>query len=49
MVQYLQHDAVLASVRDADALKNLSAEEQAAWRKLWVDVAELLKNAGDAK
>ena len=31
------------------ALKKLTDNEQAAWRKLWADVAEVHKNAGNAK
>jgi hypothetical protein len=38
----------VAGVRDADALKKLSAEEQEPWRKMWDDVAELLTKAGNA-
>ncbi|MGO9467968.1 MAG: tetratricopeptide repeat protein [Isosphaeraceae bacterium] len=49
MLQHWQRDTDLASVRDADALQKLTAQEQEAWRKLWADVAELLKKAGDAK
>ena len=48
-VAHWQHDIDLASVRDAEALRKLTAQEQEAWRKLWADVAELLKKAGDAK
>jgi hypothetical protein len=44
-----QRDADLAGVRDADALKKLSAEEKKAWRKLWDDVAELLNKTDNAK
>ena len=44
-----QDDAGLTTVRDPEALKKLPAEEQEAWRKLWADVAELVKKAGDAK
>ncbi len=42
-----QRDPDLASVRDADALPKLTAQEREVWRKLWADVAELLKKAGD--
>jgi len=49
MLQHWQRDTDLARLRDADALKQLPAQEQDAWRKLWADVAELLKRAGDAK
>ena len=48
-LEHWQRDTDLAGVRDADALKKLSAEEQEAWRKLWADVAELLKKADNAK
>jgi hypothetical protein len=44
-----QRDTDLAGVRETDALKKLSAQEQEAWAKLWADVAELLKKAGNAK
>ena len=46
MLEHWQRDTDLASVRDADALQKLTAQEQEAWRKLWADVAELLKKAG---
>lgn len=49
MLQHWQHDADLAGVRDAEALRKLSPEDQDAWRKLWADVAQLLKKAGNAK
>jgi hypothetical protein len=48
-LEHWQRDIDLVSVRDAAALKKLSAEEREAWRKLWADVAALLKKAGDAK
>jgi hypothetical protein len=35
----------LAGVRDAEALAALPAEERDAWRKLWAEVAGLLKSA----
>jgi hypothetical protein len=44
-----QREPRLADVRDLQALQKLTAEEQEAWRKLWADVAELLKKTGDAK
>jgi eukaryotic-like serine/threonine-protein kinase len=47
--EHWQHDADLIAVRDVESLKKLPADEQAAWRKLWADVAELSKKAGDAK
>jgi len=43
-----QRDTDLAGVRDAAALKNLPAQEQESWRKLWADIAELVKKAGNA-
>jgi hypothetical protein len=48
MLQRWQRSPDLVSVRDAEALKNLSAEQRAGWLKLWADVAELLKTAGTA-
>ena len=48
-LEHWQRDADLASVRDADALQKLTAQEQEAWQNLWADVAELLKKAGNAK
>jgi hypothetical protein len=42
----LQHwlaDPDLKGVRDAESLAKLPDSEQAAWRKLWSDVAEALK------
>jgi serine/threonine protein kinase/tetratricopeptide (TPR) repeat protein len=48
-LEHWQGDTDLAGVRDPQALKKLSAEEQEAWRKLWADVAELLKKVADAK
>jgi tetratricopeptide (TPR) repeat protein/serine/threonine protein kinase len=44
-----QRDIELRVVRDPQALNKLAAEEREAWRKLWADVAALLKKAGDAK
>jgi tetratricopeptide (TPR) repeat protein len=40
-----QQDGELASLRDATALQKLPAEERAAFRQLWADVAVLLKKA----
>ncbi len=48
-LEHRQRDIDLASVRDAGALQKLTAQEQEAWRKLWADVAELLKKAGNTK
>jgi hypothetical protein len=44
-----QRDTDLAGVRDADALQKLTTQEQEVWRKLWADVTESLKKAGEAK
>jgi len=48
-LEHWLRDPDIAGVRDADALKKLSAQEQKPWRKLWADVAELLKPAANAK
>jgi hypothetical protein len=45
-----QRHADLAGVRDAEAIGKLESAEQAAWRELWRDVANLLRRLeGDAK
>jgi serine/threonine protein kinase/Flp pilus assembly protein TadD len=49
MLKHWQRDTDLAGVRDADALIKRSAQERDSWRKLWADVAELLKKDGSAK
>jgi hypothetical protein len=41
-----QQDQDLAGVRDQDALAKLPEAERKAWRKLWTDVADLLKKSG---
>jgi eukaryotic-like serine/threonine-protein kinase len=41
-LEHWQRDTDLASVRDADALQKLAAEERESWQKLWADLAELL-------
>ena len=46
-LQHWQTDADLAGVRNRAALARLPAEEQAAWRKLWADVALTLGKVGD--
>jgi serine/threonine-protein kinase len=43
-----QKDTDQAGVRDEQALAGLPAEEAAAWRKLWADVADLLRHAPPA-
>jgi Tfp pilus assembly protein PilF len=44
-----QQDADLAGVRDADALAKLPEAEQGEWKKLWEDVAAVLKAAEPPK
>jgi tetratricopeptide (TPR) repeat protein len=44
-LRHWQTDPDLAGIRDSAALARLPAEERAAWRKLWADVAALLKKA----
>jgi len=46
-LQHWQRDTDFATVRDPEALRKLPADEQTMWRKLWDDVAELLKKAGE--
>ncbi len=48
-VRHWQEDADLIGIRDANALKQLPADEQEAWRKFWADVTELLKKAAETK
>src|SRR5581483_10546253 len=48
-LKHWQDDTDLTGVRDPKALAKLPAEEQTAWRKLWDDVAALVKKAGAAK
>ena len=48
-LEHWQRHADLASVREAEAIQKLTAQEQEEWRTLWADVAELLKKTGDAK
>jgi Tfp pilus assembly protein PilF len=42
-----QQDEDLSSVREAKALAQLSEPEQQAWRQLWDDVGDLLKQVAD--
>jgi hypothetical protein len=48
-LSHWQEDADLAGVRDADALAKLPEAEQAEWKKLWADVAAVLKAAEPLK
>jgi serine/threonine protein kinase len=48
-LKHWQTDADLAVVRGQDALAKLPAEEQEAWRKLWDDVAVVLKRASEPR
>jgi tetratricopeptide (TPR) repeat protein/serine/threonine protein kinase len=43
-----QQASGLASVRDAAVLDKLPEAERAEWKKLWADVAELLKKSGES-
>jgi tetratricopeptide (TPR) repeat protein len=47
ILQQCQRNADLTSVRDPEALKKLPADEQAMWRKLWDDVAQMAQKAGE--
>jgi tetratricopeptide (TPR) repeat protein len=49
MMQHWQQDSDLAGIRDNEALAKLSADEQEACKKLWADVAALLKKAQAGK
>ncbi len=49
VLKHWQEDTNLSGVRDAKALEKLSADEREACEKLWADVAELLKKAGETK
>jgi hypothetical protein len=42
-MQHWQRDTDFAGIRDAAGLAKLPEAEQAEWRKLWADVAQLLK------
>jgi tetratricopeptide (TPR) repeat protein len=44
-MRHWQTDPDLASVRDKETLAKLPEDERKAWRKLWADVAALLKRA----
>jgi serine/threonine protein kinase/Flp pilus assembly protein TadD len=48
-MQHWQHDPDFAGVRGDAAIAKLPADEQAAWKKLWADVAELLKRTEEPK
>jgi serine/threonine-protein kinase len=48
-MKHWQTDADLGGVRDKDALAKLPAEEQEAWRKLWDDVAAVLKRVSEPR
>jgi serine/threonine-protein kinase len=49
MLHVWQQDVALSCVRDAQALAKLPQEERDAWRKLWTDVAELLRKVEPSK
>jgi tetratricopeptide (TPR) repeat protein len=44
-LQQWQQEGDLAGLRDEKALAALAADERAAWRKLWADVAERIRQA----
>jgi hypothetical protein len=48
-LQHWQTDPDLAGLRDPEPLAKLPESEQEACRKLWADVAALLKKAQEAK
>jgi tetratricopeptide (TPR) repeat protein len=48
-LEHWQRDADLDSVRNPHVLRKLPVQEQLAWRRLWAEVAELLKKASAAK
>jgi hypothetical protein len=48
-LQDWQKDSDLAGIRDPDAVAKLPAEEQEACKKLWADVAALLKKVEEKK
>jgi hypothetical protein len=49
-MRHWQADADLAGVRDKDALEKIPEAERGDWRKLWADVAAVLKKAqGETK
>jgi hypothetical protein len=45
-LRHWQQDPDLAGVRDKEALAKLPEAEREAWRKLWADVADLLRKSG---
>jgi len=47
LMQGWLRDGDFASVRGPDALANLPDAERKDWQKLWADVAEALRRAGD--
>jgi hypothetical protein len=48
MLRHWQQDPDLAGVRDAAELEKLPEAERAEWKKLWEDVAALLKKCGES-
>jgi tetratricopeptide (TPR) repeat protein/serine/threonine protein kinase len=49
VLQHWQKEIALVSVRGAEGLKQLPADEREVWRKLWADVNALLQKANAAK
>jgi hypothetical protein len=48
-LQHWQKDAGLAGIRDPDAVAKLPTDEQDACKKLWADVAALLKKVEEKR
>jgi hypothetical protein len=48
-LQHWQNDSGLADIREADAVAKLPADEREACKKLWSDVAALLKKVEEKK
>jgi hypothetical protein len=48
-LQHWRRDADLAAIRYPDAVAKLPADEQEACKKLWADVAALLKKVDEKK
>jgi hypothetical protein len=46
-LRHWEQDADLAGVREAAALEKLPDDQRKQWKKLWADVAALLKKCGE--
>jgi serine/threonine protein kinase len=49
ILQHWQKDTDLVGIRDAKEVAKLPPEEQEAWKKMWSDVAELLKKVEEKR